>query len=154
MRQILLAEDLGAKLDELLSFVTVVFHADRFREKLVTSHTDQGPHDIERHVVAACRERVHPGLSVRVVAVYERAVEIEDYAFEQYYFGNALLQRLLNRFSLVEVALNYRRCLLDEILELCVLRLPSRLGRQIENRFVRIYLGIDIGLIEILAFCR
>jgi hypothetical protein len=54
-------------------------------QKLVTTHSNKRPYNIERHVVAGFRERVHPGPRVRVVAVYERAVDIEDYALEQTY---------------------------------------------------------------------
>ena len=40
------------------------------------------PYDVKRHVVASFRERIHPGFRVGVVAVYERAVDVEDYALK------------------------------------------------------------------------
>jgi hypothetical protein len=83
VREVFLAKGVAPPLYQFLSFFTVVPDADCSREKLVGAHADQGPHNVERHVVASFRERVHPGLCVRVVAVYERAVDVEDYALKQ-----------------------------------------------------------------------
>src|SRR4051812_44661043 len=52
-------------------------------EELVSSHSDQRPDDFERHAVARFREGVDPGIRVSVVAVYERAIDVEDDSFEQ-----------------------------------------------------------------------
>src|SRR5436305_534543 len=109
-----------------LSYFAFVADADGFGEELVGAHTDQWSDDVKRHVVASFRERVHPGLRMRVVAVYERAVDVEDYSLEQ-----QLLQGLLDRFSLGEVPLNDRCRFLDQVLELGILGLPRGLGRKI-----------------------
>jgi hypothetical protein len=83
MLEISLAKDFRVALDQLLSFVGIVSDADGFREDFVRSHPDQRSYGIKRHVVAGFRERVQPGPCVCVVAVYERAVDVEDCAFEQ-----------------------------------------------------------------------
>src|SRR5438093_13485012 len=65
-----------------------------------------------------------------------------------------LFQILLNRFSEVEVSLYYRRRFLDQVLQLGVLRLVCCACRFLQNLLVRIYLGVDVGLVEVLAFGR
>src|SRR3954471_10658729 len=130
-----------------LAFFAFVADADGFGEELVGAHADQWSDDVKRHVVASFRERVHPGLRMRVVAVYERAVYVEDYSLEQ-----QLLQGLLNRFSLGEVPLDNWCCFLNQVLELRVLRLAGRLGGHVEDRLVSIDLGVNVRLVEILAF--
>ena len=61
---------------------------DLVREMIATfanawNYPDQRSHCLERHVIVGFHERVHPRLGVRVVAVYERAVDVEDYALKQ-----------------------------------------------------------------------
>src|SRR2546423_360156 len=78
-----LAKDLRPPFDQLFPLFAIVANSDCLRKQLVGAHSDQRSYNFERHLVAGLRERVHPGLSVRVVAVYERAVDVEDYAFER-----------------------------------------------------------------------
>src|SRR5689334_2128127 len=150
MWQIVPGKNLTATLEEFFSLVAVAADPDGFREELVSSHADQGSNFVERHVVPSFPKRVHPRLCVSVVAVYERAVDVKDYAFEQ-----SLLQRLLDRFCLVEMTLNYRRGFLNQVLELRGLCLCGCFRCQVENGLVRIDFGIDVSLVEILALgCR
>src|SRR2546423_1132292 len=83
MRQVGLLVNFGAPLGQLLTDFALVAYADCPGEELVGAHADQRPYNAKRHVVASFREGVHPGLRMRVVAVYERAVYVEDHAFEQ-----------------------------------------------------------------------
>ena len=76
--QVALPEDLPSALGQALPFRRVLFHADELREHLVATHADEGPHACEGHLVARFGERIHPGERVGVVAVHERAVDIED----------------------------------------------------------------------------
>src|SRR5689334_21898366 len=82
-REIFAPKDFAATFDELLTLVAVAADADRFRKQFVAAHSDQRSYLIERHVVASFNEGVHPRLRVSVVAVYKRAVDVENYAFEQ-----------------------------------------------------------------------
>jgi hypothetical protein len=83
MRQIFLAKNLRPSLRQPPALFTVRFDVRGFGKELVAAHPDQRSYNIERHVVPSFRERVHPGLRVRVIAVYERAVDIENYALKQ-----------------------------------------------------------------------
>lgn len=74
-------KNLRVTLDEFFSFVAVVTDSNCLRKELVGSHPNERSHDVKRHVIASFRERFHPGEGVRVIAVQERAVDIEDYAF-------------------------------------------------------------------------
>src|SRR5947209_3454320 len=76
-------KNLAATLEEPFALVAVAADADRLGQQLVAAHSDQWSNFFKRHVVASFREGVHPRLRVSVVAVYERAVDVEDYAFEQ-----------------------------------------------------------------------
>ena len=66
----------------------------------------------------------------------------------------SLFQSLLNRFCLVEMALNYRCGFLDQILKLGGLRDTRRFGGQIENSFMHVDFGVDVRTIEVLSFGR
>src|SRR6476659_4325835 len=91
MRQVFAPKNLAATLDELLTLIAVATDPNGLRKQFVGAHSDQRSHLLERHVVASFCERINPRLRVSVVAVYKRAVDVEDYAFEQ-----QLLQGLLN----------------------------------------------------------
>src|SRR6185295_20177318 len=76
--KVLLAEDLGTAGDKPLADFALAADADCFGEELVGAHSNQRSYHRKRHVVAGFREGVHPGLRMSVIAVYERAVDIED----------------------------------------------------------------------------
>jgi hypothetical protein len=69
----------------------------RFRRQLVGDQSNERSYNIERHPVAAFSKRVQPGLRVCVGAVYERAVDVEDYALEQTYCSVFWIASALSR---------------------------------------------------------
>ena len=68
-RKMSLLKDVRVTLDEFLPFVAVVTDSDCFRKELVSPHSDERSHDVERHVIASFLERFHPREGMRVVAV-------------------------------------------------------------------------------------
>lgn len=52
--------------------------ADDRRQQFVAAHPDERPNALERHTPAAFAERPRPGTRMRVVAVDQRTVDVED----------------------------------------------------------------------------
>src|SRR5215208_3286428 len=62
--------------------------------------------------------------------------------------GRRFAQLLLNLLGVVEMLLDDRSRLLDQLLELLVLRRVMRLSRQVEHRLVNSDLLLDVGPVE------
>ena len=121
---------------------------DRLHEQLVATHADHRPDHFERDVIAGFGKRLHPRLGVRAVAVYERPVNVEDYATQH---SPRLLHLRLNRLRPVVVSLDVRRSLLNEILQLGVLRGAHRCRRRLQHCLMESHFVVDVRLVEVLA---
>ena len=73
------AEDLAAPLaDASARPESRAVEAGDVRQQLVAAHADRPPDRVVRHVDPRFVERVDPGLGVRIVAVDQRSVDVED----------------------------------------------------------------------------
>src|SRR2546423_1139988 len=79
MRQVVLLEDFGSPLRQLLALRGVLVDAHRGRQQLVAAHPDHPADSLDVAAVEpGLRERVVPRLRVGDVAVNERPVDVEQ----------------------------------------------------------------------------
>lgn len=82
LREISLLEDSVLPLANRLAVTRVALEADERRDELVTPHPDERPHVIERDIHPVFGERTGERRGMRIVAVEERPVDVEENAFE------------------------------------------------------------------------
>ena len=73
-----LAEDLPAPLADARTLAAVLANARDVRHELVAAHPDSAAHPVVGDIDTRLVEGIDPGLGVGVVAVHERAVDVED----------------------------------------------------------------------------
>src|SRR6185436_16323204 len=79
-RELALHEDLRAAVADPLPVRALAGQPRHLGEDLVTSHSDEPPHLIELGAEPELLQRIDPGARVRVVAVDQRAIDIEYHA--------------------------------------------------------------------------
>src|SRR5688500_5243383 len=80
MRKVLLLEERLLPLGESLSLRALVVESCEYRKELVAAHADERADVLEADRVAELGEHLGPGDGVRIVAVEERAVDVEESA--------------------------------------------------------------------------
>ena len=78
VRQVAIVKNLAATLADTRALAAVMGYAGNMRHQLVAAHADGAAYPLGGHVEAGFVEGVDPGVGVGVVAVDERAVDVED----------------------------------------------------------------------------
>ena len=77
-RKVFAAEEFTAEGHDLFAFRRLGRHAGQRRQDLVGPHADERTDAQKLHAPAALSQGVHPGIRMRVVAVDERAVHVQE----------------------------------------------------------------------------